>query len=64
MKNLLVAFILLPFASLAQREVQCGAALSVSKGTLVDSSSIQPRMDLESPTELTIGATGELALLR
>ncbi|MBK6952640.1 MAG: hypothetical protein IPO32_19600 [Crocinitomicaceae bacterium] len=63
MKKLIVAFILLPMIGLAQREVQCGAALSVSKGTLADTSSIQPRMDLETSSTLTIGTTGELALL-
>ncbi|MBK6526418.1 MAG: hypothetical protein IPG07_13270 [Crocinitomicaceae bacterium] len=64
MKKLIVAFILLPMIGLAQREVQCGAALSVSKGTLADTSSIQPRMDLETASTLTIGTTGELALFK
>jgi antitoxin component YwqK of YwqJK toxin-antitoxin module len=63
MKNLLLILLLLPLFSLAQREVQCGDALSVSKGTLVDSSSIQPRMNLESASTLVVGSTGELALL-
>lgn len=64
MKKLILAFIFLPIASLAQREVQCGAALSVSKGTLVDTSSMQPRMNLETTSTLVVGATGELALLK
>jgi hypothetical protein len=56
MKKLIVAFILLPMIGLAQREVQCGDALSVSKGTLVQTaSSIQPRMNLESASTLVVG---------
>lgn len=64
MKKLILAFILLPVLGYAQREVQCGAAISVSKGSLVDTSSIQPRMKLETTSSLVVGTTGELALLK
>jgi antitoxin component YwqK of YwqJK toxin-antitoxin module len=64
MKNLIVVFILLPILGFAQREVQCGKAISTTKGTLVDTSSVQPRMNLETTSALVVGTTGELSLLK
>ncbi|MBI3134299.1 MAG: hypothetical protein HYZ14_06435 [Bacteroidetes bacterium] len=64
MKNtLLLILFLVSISGLSQNEVKCGDAISVSKGTLADTSSVSPRMKLESVTSLVVGATGELALL-
>lgn len=63
MKVLLSFLLFLPLSLFAQNEVKCGDALSTSKGWLVDSSSVSPRMTLESSAGLKTGDTGELALL-
>lgn len=64
MKKLILLFIsLISIASFSQKEVRCGDAISTSKGTLADTSSSQPRMIITTPTQLAVGANGELSLL-
>src|SRR5688500_18757455 len=64
MKKIILPFLFfVPLFGLAQNEIKCGDAISISKGTLVDSSSVKPQMKLETATTLVAGATGELALL-
>jgi hypothetical protein len=64
MKKLSVAFLfLVSISGLAQGYEKCGDDLGKSEGTLVDTSSTQPRMKTGSPASFPVGATGELALL-
>lgn len=64
MKYILVLILFFPLIAVSQKKIQCGDAISVSIGTLADSSAIQPRMNIKSPTSLIVGAMGELALLK
>jgi len=63
MKQTFSVLLLLPALAFAQNEVKCGEAISVSKGSLVDSSSVKPLMKLDQATTLIVGTTGELSLL-
>jgi hypothetical protein len=59
----IVLLFLVPAAGFAQGYEKCGDDLAKTEGRLVDTSSVQPRMKIESAVKLPVGATGELALL-
>ncbi|MBL7898327.1 MAG: hypothetical protein JNJ99_07315 [Crocinitomicaceae bacterium] len=65
MRVLILSGFLFSFSFLfGQKLVQCGdEALSISTGTLADSSSINPKMIVNGSHNLKEGATGQLSLL-